>query len=453
MEISITKRQKQFCDASAYEVLYGGAAGGGKSYGQLIDALLYAMRYAGSKQIIFRRTYAELEKSLIRVSLSLYPKEIYSYSRTVHTGTFINGSLIDFAYCDSEDDVYRYQSAEYDVIRFDELTHFTSTMYVYLTSRCRGANDFPKQIKSTTNPGGIGHSWVKERFIDIGAPERLHRCGGVTRMFIPATARENKFLMESDPDYITRLMQLDERDRRALLEGEWDLGAGRFFEAFSKSVHVVKPFLLDAGCVRYIALDYGLDMLAAYKIVLDSAGFAYVTDEVYDGKDSGGTGLIVSQAAEKIKALCGSDTIYAIFAPPDLWNRQKDSGKSIATLFYENGVRLTQVSNNRVSGWMCLKEWLSPFSLDGGEKTSRLKIFDRCTNLIRTMGALQCDSINPSDCARSPHELTHAPDALRYFVSGNPRGAKPPQKATRYSFSSERKKPSPVGIGDKINII
>ncbi len=453
MKLSVTKKQKMFCDASAYEVLYGGAAGGGKSFGQLIDAMLFALRYPKSKQVIFRRTYAELEKSLIRASLSLYPKEIYSYSRTVHTGTFINGSLIDFAYCDSEDDVYKYQSAEYDVIRFDELTHFTESMYVYLTSRCRGANDFPKQIKSTTNPGGIGHSWVKSRFIDIGAAQKVHKISGITRVFIPAVATENVFLMKSDPDYTKRLMQLDERDVRALLYGEWELGAGRFFESFSRAVHVMEPFEMSGECRKYIALDYGLDMLAAYKIAVDSMGFAYVLDEVYEGKDSGGRGLIVSEAAAQIKKLCGDDDIYAIFAPPDLWNRQKDSGKSVARLFFENGVRLTRVSNSRVSGWLDLKEWLMPFEIESGIKTARLKIFSNCKNLIRTMSAIQCDSHNPSDCAKTPHELTHAPDALRYFVASNPRAAPKRERVIRRGFEFEKPKPSACGMGDKINII
>lgn len=453
MEISITKRQKCFCDADAFEVLYGGAAGGGKSYGQLVDAMLYAFKYPRSRQIIFRRTYPELEKSLIRVSLALFPAAVYSYSRTVHTGTFINGSVIDFAYCDNESDVYRYQSAEYDVIRFDELTHFTESMYTYLISRCRGADGYPKHIKSTTNPGGIGHSWVKARFIDIGASDTVHKVKGMTRVFIPARITDNSFLLKADPDYIKRLESLDERDRLALLDGVWDLEDGRFFDSFDRGVHVIKPFSVPPEWHRYVALDYGLDMLAAYKIAVDNNRRAYVIGEVYEGKDNGGEGLIVSQAAERIKALIANDKIRAIFAPPDLWSRQKDSGKSIARLFFENGVPLTRVSSSRVNGWMELKEWLSVYTGEDGNPTANLKVFDRCVNLIRTMSALQCDSQNPSDCAASPHELTHAPDALRYFISGQPRSTPLTPVKYRYGFDFEKPKPTAYGVGDKIQII
>lgn len=152
LNLQITKKQKLFVDSTADETLFGGSAGGGKSYGQLVDAILYALKYAGSKQLILRRTFPELEKSLIRVHLQIYPRELYTYNSSNHTGKFINGSIIDFSYCDNEKDVYKYQSAEYDVIRFDELTHFSEEMYVYLLSRIRGANNFPKMAKSSTNP-------------------------------------------------------------------------------------------------------------------------------------------------------------------------------------------------------------------------------------------------------------------------------------------------------------
>ena len=153
LSLSITKKQHAFITASATEVLFGGAAGGGKSYGQLIDTLLYAFRYPGSRQLLLRRTFPELEKSLIRMSLSLFPRSLYTYNGSTHTGKFPNGSLVDFGYCATENDVFQYQSAEYDVIRFDELTHFTAFQYLYLISRLRGVNGYPKQVKASTNPG------------------------------------------------------------------------------------------------------------------------------------------------------------------------------------------------------------------------------------------------------------------------------------------------------------
>ena len=150
LSLKVSPRQAEFIKTHATEVLFGGAAGGGKSYGQLIDALLYALRYPGSKQLIFRRTYPDLEKSLIRVSLGLYPQSIYSYNASTHTGRFKNGSLIDFGYSASENDVYQYQSAEYDVIRFDELTHFTEFQYVYMLSRLRGISPAFSRISPPT---------------------------------------------------------------------------------------------------------------------------------------------------------------------------------------------------------------------------------------------------------------------------------------------------------------
>lgn len=449
LDIKITKRQQLFISATAGEVLYGGAAGGGKSYGQLIDALIFALKYPGAKQLVLRRTYPELEKSLIRVSLSIFPREVYSYNKSAHVGRFINGSIIDFGYCDSENDVFKYQSAEYDVIRFDELTHFTEQMYLYLISRCRGANRFPKQIKSTTNPGGVGHQWVKARFIDIGAPDTEHFDEGMSlsRIFIPAKVQDNIFLMHNDAGYIERLKALSEKDKKALLYGDWDIFDGQFFSEWDRSVHVIKPFVIPEDWYRYVAIDYGLDMLAAFLVAVDNNGRAYVLREVYE------SGLIVSEAAAAIKQMVGKETVRAYFAPPDLWLRQKDSGKSIAQIFAEHGIRLRQTSNERVQGWANLHEWLRVYKDETGEPVADLRVFDICINLIRTLPAVQVDSKNPNDVAKEPHEFTHAPDAIRYFVQGQPakpRAAAPKQK---YNFNFEKPKNAGIGYGDKIKPI
>lgn len=413
LEFSLTEKQRDFVLAQADEVLFGGAAGGGKSYGQLMDAMLYALKYPKSKQLILRRTFPELEKSLIRVSLEIFPRKLYSYNFAKHCGSFVNGSLLDFGYCDSESDVYRYQSAEYDVIRFDELTHFTEQMYVYLLSRLRGANPFPKFMKSSTNPGGIGHYWVKRRFIDLGEPNEVHSLTNGTRIFIPAGIHDNGFLMKADPQYEERLKNLSEKDRKALLYGDWDIFDGQFFTEWDREKHVCKPFDIPKSWRRCFTMDYGMDMLAGYWVALDPTGRAFVYREVYK------SGLIISDAAKLINSMT-SEHIYAYFAPPDMWNRRQETGKSVAEIFFEHGIMLTKAENGRVAGWYSLREWLKPKENEFGEKEPMLKIFPCCVNLIRTLPALTVDSREPNDAASEPHEITHAPDALRYFIAGRP---------------------------------
>ena len=420
MDIQLTRKQKAFIDATADEVLFGGSAGGGKSYVQLLDAFLYALQYKNSKQLILRRTYPELYMSLIRVSLGLYPKEVASYNSANHTWTFKTGSIIDFGYCNSEDDVYRYQSAEYDVIRFDELTHFTEHMYTYLLSRLRGSTPYPRSMKSTTNPGGVGHSWVKERWIDHGKVMEEFTVGTTSRLFIPARVQENKFLMEADPDYLKRLDALPENERKALRDGDWDVFEGRFFPEFVREIHVVEPFVLGKNYRRVFAMDYGLDMLAGLWIALDTMGNAYVYKEV------GESNLIISSAAKRILEVNGADKVEDFVAPPDLWNRRQETGRSAAEIFSENGVYLRKVNNDREQGWLDLKEWLKPVLTEQGNISPRLKIFSNCTQLIKCLGSVLYSEKNPNDMANEPHELTHFPDALRYFATSRPLPAERP---------------------------
>ena len=417
MQLEITPKQSRFISADADEVLFGGAAGGGKSYGQIADALIYALRYPGSKQLILRRTYPELDKSIIRQSLAVYPKEIFKYSSSSHTGVFSNGSIIDYGYCDSENDVYRYQSAEFDVIRFDELTHFTKEMYVYLISRLRGANGYPKQMKSTTNPGSLGHKWVKERFIDIGRPEEKHFINGQSRLFIPSLVSDNRFLLKNDAWYVKRLENLSEKDKKALLYGQWDIFEGRYFDEWDRDIHVCRPFELPAHWKRYACMDYGLDMLAVYFVAVDDEGKAYVYKEIYRPN------LIISRAAQLIKSMI-SENLTAFYAPPDLWNRRQDSGKSVAGIFARQGIILTKSVNDRQTGWYAVKEFLHPYTDGAGDRNRKIQIFSNCINLIRTLPALVHDGKNVNDVSSTPHEYTHGPDALRYFCVMHCQGAK-----------------------------
>ena len=405
--IKVTKKQKSFIDAKESEVLFGGAAGGGKSFGQIVDALLFALRYPGSKQLVLRRTFAELDKSLIRATLALYPKKIFSFNSSSHLGKFKNGSCIDFGYCAAENDVYQYQSAEYDVIRFDELTHFTEAQYIYLISRVRGANGFPKQIKSSTNPGGVGHSWVKERFVDPSEPS-VGFVGedGMSRIFIPALLDDNAFLTNGDPEYKRRLLALPEREKRALLFGDWNIFEGQYFTEFQASEHVIPAFEIPEGWRRYRTLDYGLDRLAVRWIAVAPCGTAYVYREYSESN------LSISAAALAItERTPKGENIYATLAPSDLWSRSQESGKTKAGLFSEFGVNLTKTSNDRECGWLAVKELLRD-----AKREVHLRIFQSCTEIIRCLPALTVDKLRPTDCANEPHEITHAPDALRGFA-------------------------------------
>lgn len=268
VDFKVTPKQRLFIETDAFETLYGGAAGGGKTFVQALDALLYALKYQGSKQLILRRTFKELERSMVPQTMALFPAAFCRYNASKHIWT-VGKSIIEMGYIATEGDVTQYQSAEYDVIRFDEMTHFTETQYKYMLSRVRGVNRFPKHVKCSANPGSVGHQNAKSRFIDIGAPMQVHKCTGGTRLFIPAKLEDNPFLMAADPEYEERMKNLPEDVYRALREGDWDYYVGQYFTEFKRDTHVVEPFPIPDWWRRYVAIDYGLDMLAAYWVAVD----------------------------------------------------------------------------------------------------------------------------------------------------------------------------------------
>lgn len=295
-----------------------------------------------------------------------------------------------------------------------------------------------KQVTLTYNPW-INTHWTKDRYWDQDHPDTFT---------LTTTHKCNEWLDEADHSKYESLQFTNPERYKVVALGEYGIPSGVYFEEFRTDIHVIDPFVIPDHWRRYRTIDYGLDMLACYWIAVDDSGKAYVYKELYQ------SGLIISAAAKAIVEMTNEDEkIYKTFAPPDLWNRRQETGKSAAEIFDANGVFLNKADNNRIQGWLNVKEWLNPYSDEQEIMTASLVITKNCKNLIRTLPQLQCDEKDPNDTANDPHELTHAPDAIRYFISGRPVPVKLPKVSPIYNFNFEKPKPNPIGKGKKLNVV
>lgn len=420
IDFKLNPKQRVFCDSEWIdEVCYGGAAGGGKTFIQCADALAYGARYEGSKQLILRKTFPELERNIVRQSLEIFPQKPFAkYNSTKHLWTFANGSIIEFGYLARENDVYLYQGSEWDVIRVDEATHFPFSSIDYLRSRLRGVKPYPRSMKYSTNPGNVGHMWVKNRFVDPVPPFNIFQGKDkTTRLYIPSTVYDNKVLMEKDPGYIRRLEAIqDEAQREMLLNGNWDIAAGAFFNEFDRRYHVVEPFdvVRDKGVKLYRSIDYGLDMLACYWYAELPPSSVNPHGSIFVYREICAPDKTISDAARLIReATPPGEHIIATYAPPDvISNRDRVTGRNQGDMFAQSGLALTKSNNDRKAGWIAVKEFLK--LRDGGRPI--LKIFSNCPNLIKHLPMLIHDDKNYGDVKTEPHNITHSPDSLRYFA-------------------------------------
>lgn len=411
----LNPKQREFCMARSRYVAYGGARGGGKSHVLRIKAILGALTYDGIRILIVRREYPELEQGLILPMRKMLPADVASYNGAMRMFTFPNGSIIKFGHYDAGADV-EYQGIEYDWVFIDEATQFTEQQFRTLGACLRGTSNIPRRMYLTCNPGGVGHAWVKRLFIERDFNEKAgERPKDYT--FIQATVEDNPQLLKASPEYIQMLDLLPEDVRRAWRYGDWDALAGVFFPEFKEDTHVIEPFKrIPQEWKKYRVFDYGLDMFACLWVATDFNGRCYVYREVQQ------SGLIVSDAANLMHSLTPpGEFITATIAPPDMWNRQKDSGRTMAEIYQENGIGLIRASNNRVQGWALVKEMLKP--MRGEKDKPGLLVTKDCRALIRNIQLILHDDKNPSDCATEPHDITHITDALRYFCVTRTLGA------------------------------
>lgn len=436
-----TPKQMIFHTTDADEVLFGGAAGGGKSHCIVMDAFMRTCKYPGSKACIFRRTFPELESTVIQTALRVYPKELYKYNASKHEMRLFNGSVIRFCHCASMADMYQYQGEEIQFLYFDELTHFEKQVYDYIRTRLRARIELGVKplTRSSSNPGGIGHGWVKNRFVDAGPylskirhevySEALDEKSVTISQYIPSLATENPHITK---DYLFELERKPKALRDALLYGHWDAFEGQVFVEWSNDpehyvdrrfTHVIDPFLIPMDWAHYMSFDFGYSKpFSCCWWAVSPKGVAYLYKEWYgwNGEPNVGAKLTTRQIAEGIiereqMEIANNINIRRI-ADPAIFDESR--GDSIARQMEpspgQRGVYFEHGDNARLAGLAQFHERLR-FNKDGFPK---LQVFKNCKQFIRTIPALPYSLTDVEDVDTQSED--HIFDATKYFLMASP---------------------------------
>ena len=358
-------RQEEFLSLpdSIFEALYGGAAGGGKSECLLLFPLARGFyQHPRFKGIIFRRTYPELEKEIILRSLEWYPATGARYNDEKKRWTFPSGAIMQFGHAEYEQDVRKYDTTEYNYMAFDELTSFTEFQYSYLTlSRCRSSSrDLPAIVRSGTNPGNIGHSWVRRRFIESGpyGSILLDPVTKTKRIFIQSLCTDNPHI---DPGYVHRLAGLPEAERRAKRDGDWYFFAGQVFDDWRETrlldepenaCHVIDPFDVPLYWPRFLAIDWG------YRAMTIGLWGAISPDQrLYIYREFAGKQLRISSWASEIGRLTTEQLTDAVICKSAYQTRGDE--QTIAQQFEEqSGLRVRASNQDRVAGLAIMRDYV-----------------------------------------------------------------------------------------------
>ena len=448
--------QTDFLQTSAFECLYGGSRGGGKTMAVIADmcrqaapegilprvfelhpgiALKDAMTLARKaartyRAIVFRRTLPELEDFIERAKLWVpqwFPDVRWQEQKKRFV--FPSGAIIRFAYLRHKSDWRNYIGHEYQYMAFEELTNFQEEAYVNVIPSCRTSNPYLTcYVRATTNPGGPGHSWVRARFVDA-APwgEVYYDENGLSMQFIPAKVADNPKLIEADPLYVKRLMALPERERRAMLEGDWDAWEGAVFREFSRSLHVISwdQFAKEAGMPKgskripahwplFMSFDWGYG--APFSIgwwTVDPHGRLFRVFEWYgcerkaDGSPVPNKGLRITDQAiakgilEREEAWGIQGRVEYRVADPAMFNPRRlggdIEGPPLSEVYATLGIPLIKGDNNRIAGKQQLHRRLELFQVDAERESPGLFILDTCKDWIRTVPGLPADEHNPED--------------------------------------------------------
>jgi hypothetical protein len=427
-------RQLQFHHRPAKYRLFGGAAGPGKTMALLYEAIRQAHIVPGSDSLLLRRTYPELESSLLAYFRRDVPRKLYRrYNEAKHLVTWHNGSTTRFGYCRSENDVYQYQGAEFLFIGLDELTHFTLKQWQFLTSRNRCPVPGSRtSMAGASNPGNIGHAWVKALWVDHAPPSGFDRpelYDARDYDFIRAKLSDNP-IYANDAEYRRTLEALPEHLRRAFLEGDWNVFAGQYFDVFEFGRHTVRPeeLRLEPWWPRWISIDWGFQhpsavywhcavpVAPAFRGGLP-AGNASPSTAVQDGapghpsrivtyREFVQSGLSPRMLAQGIAERSGRERVSDVFLSPDAF-AHRTSEASIAEQLGEvlaaNGLpRPAPADDDRIGGWQLMYQLLESDSWLITENCA--KLIECIPQLVRQDGRIEdirkVDGDDPADAAR-----------------------------------------------------
>ncbi len=431
-------KQRAFLLAREKHIGFGGARGGGKSWAVRAKAKLLALRYAGIRVLIVRRSFPELMNNHIRI-LRQELTCVATYHDRDKLLRFPNGSTISFTYCDCDGDLDRLQGVEYDVIFLDEATQLSEFQMRSITACLRGVNDFPKRVYYTCNPGGQGHAYIKRIFLD-----RRYEAGEnpADYRFIRSFVTDNAALLRAQPDYVRQLEALPEKLRQAWLYGRWDVFEGQFFEDFRPDpppekalslgvaveelraqhrwCHVIAPFTPPPSWRVYRSYDWGYGKpFSVGWWAVDPDGVLYRILELYGCTRTPNEGVrwtVDKQMAEIARIerehpyLSGREIIGV--ADPSIWDGSR--GESVADTAMRRGIYFTPGVNDRIPGWMQVHYRLS-FDAEG---YARMYIFDTCRAFIRTIPSLRYDAHRPEDLDTAGED--HVADETRYLCMARP---------------------------------
>lgn len=435
--------QTDFLAATEQEVLYGGAAGGGKSFAMIADPVRY-FNNPDATMLLVRKSTEEL-RELISVSKNLYPRAVpgIKFSERDKTWRSPNGASLWMSYLDNEDDLSRYQGQAYNWIGFDELTQWRSPLpWDFMRSRLRVASGtgLTVQQRATTNPGGPGHAWVKKAFVDpapantsfwaidpetgdeliwpskstFAVDNDLVGKPMLRRRFVPATLHDNPYLAE-DGMYEANLLSLTPHLRRQLLEGDWDIAEGAAFPEFNRKVHVVEPYDIPDNWTKFRACDYGYSSFTGVVwFAVDPADDKLVVyRELYVSR------VLAEDLADIILEAESGERMRHGVLDSSLWHKRGDTGPSIAERMIRKGCKWRPADRSKGSRVSGKNEIHRRLQVDPGTEQPRMVIFNTCKKLIEQLPSIPLDKRNPEDVDTNSED--HLYDALRYGVMTRPR--------------------------------